>query len=677
MRWGLVAGACALLLPACSAPERERRVPAPPPLASSAAPATVDDEDPLIPLEDLPSATDRAKTREARPIARASFPFLDGEPEGASVSIGDTTHGRLVNARELTESEALHILPRQKERDLKYGTEGLVGLLEHAGRALYEKTKSPLWVGNLGRREGGDIEWSVSHNAGRDADVAFCYKSPSSGAPVDPPDLVQLDRSGVSKDKKLAFDVARTWIVVRSLLSFEGASVQYLFISDPLKKKLLEHAKAIKEPPSVIDMANEVLRQPGSAAAHDDHLHVRIYCSRMDAAGGCHDMGMSHRYAKRFDGERSRAVEKARALLHDKHEAHRRRALLRLGLVGDGSDLEAGKKALRDPSPFVRAAAAEMLASLGSESETSALVARFREESDSAVMAALVDAIGFLGGADAGPFFQDVLLATAGAPVLSFSDRALPLDVGSAARFFGLADDPYPPMRSLLAPTPVVDLAFDRAGLQRLAVRAVRHSGTTEPIGPLIALLDDRDLALANDAAVSLSYLTNQRLVDDDDKRPLGERLREAKPKYEKLFAAQRKMLRDGWLTMGFATRGYKVRGIDRANAWEILRAANDEPHLAFNARSVLVRLLGQPREVIDYGSNDACRMLTGVLWERRGQLGIAKPSEDQRRACWASHGESPSGSHRHTDDVAAASRPKQGSIKIRVVPDAEPAAAD
>ncbi|MBK8942731.1 MAG: penicillin-insensitive murein endopeptidase [Polyangiaceae bacterium] len=471
MRFGGWFPVAVLLSLGCSAPEPPPAPHAgenvPPPVAPAPGPTS----DPLMPLLDLPSA-EAAMAR-----ATSSFPFLEGEPEGASVSIGDTTHGRLANGRELTESASLKILPRQKERDLRYGTEQLVALLSHAGTALFEKTQTPLWVGNLGRRDGGDIEWSVSHNAGRDADVAFCYRDVATGKPATPKDLVQIFQDGLSKDKTLAFDTARTWVVVKALVEFQGASLQYLFISDALKKKLLEHARTIKEPAAIIERAAELLRQPGAAAAHDDHLHVRVYCSQMDAAGGCRDQGVVHPFAKTFEAEREKAAGKARKQLADARPTRRRRALLRLGLVGDARDVPAGLSYLADPAPEVRVAASELVAALGKDEHTPKLIDRFQVEDDSAVLAALVESIGFLGGKDAGVFFRDVLLATASAEVLGFSAKAIPLDAATAPYFLGLASDPYPPMRSLLAPTPVVDLTFDRSALQRLSVRAVRHRG--------------------------------------------------------------------------------------------------------------------------------------------------------------------------------------------------------
>jgi penicillin-insensitive murein endopeptidase len=629
MRFGGWFPVAVLLSLGCSAPEPPPAPHAgenvPPPVAPAPGPTS----DPLMPLLDLPSA-EAAMAR-----ATSSFPFLEGEPEGASVSIGDTTHGRLANGRELTESASLKILPRQKERDLRYGTEQLVALLSHAGTALFEKTQTPLWVGNLGRRDGGDIEWSVSHNAGRDADVAFCYRDVATGKPATPKDLVQIFQDGLSKDKTLAFDTARTWVVVKALVEFQGASLQYLFISDALKKKLLEHARTIKEPAAIIERAAELLRQPGAAAAHDDHLHVRVYCSQMDAAGGCRDQGVVHPFAKTFEAEREKAAGKARKQLADARPTRRRRALLRLGLVGDARDVPAGLSYLADPAPEVRVAASELVAALGKDEHTPKLIDRFQVEDDSAVLAALVESIGFLGGKDAGVFFRDVLLATASAEVLGFSAKAIPLDAATAPYFLGLASDPYPPMRSLLAPTPVVDLTFDRSALQRLSVRAVRHAGSIEPIEALVDALDERETSVGLEAARSLAYLTNHDLLETAEARSLSVRLVEAKGRYQKLLAQNGKLAREGWLISGFSKRGYKIKALDKSASWELLRAAADEPHISYNARAVLTKLFDQPREIAHYGMGDGCRLLYRFLSDKRSELSLARPNEAQRGACW------------------------------------------
>ncbi len=615
MRW---ARALVLLFAAgagCSGPAAPRDLEAPvvPPEPSAALS--------VEPLSALPPVGERAS-------ARLAFPYLRGEPQTASVSIGDTTHGRLVNGRSLEESDSLKILPKQKERDLRYGTSELVKLLDAAGRTLFEKTKTPLWVGNLGRLEGGDIEWSVSHNAGRDADVAFCYQDPVTKRPIDPPDLVAIGKNGLSADNRFAFDTARTWLVVRSMLELEGVSLQYLFISDPLKKKLLEHARSIGEPAKLIERANEIVRQPGGAAAHDDHLHVRVYCSAFDAGGGCRDIGYVHPYAKLHDGERDKTAARAREQATDSDANVRRAALLRLGLVGGPADVALGLAHLNDAAPEARVAACELVAALGDEKSTSALVQRFREETDPAASAALVQAVGALGGADAGPFLRDVLLASTEAPPLFAGE--------SPACIFDVPTDPAPEGYLLLAPRPIADAVLDRRGLQRLAVRASRFADRLEPVAPLVSLLDPADPVLGELAAESLAYITNQRLFDDTVTRPVATRLADAQRMYGGVLSGLgSKAPRDSWLVRGFSMRGYKIGSLDRRAAWELLRAAADEPHLAYNARRALGRMLDQPTSVVHFGAGDGCRWLHSLLWDRRRELRLDRPSEAQLSACW------------------------------------------
>lgn len=599
---------------------------------TDAQPASSADTSSLVasssPLSELPTTNDLPTP----PLFAGAqeFPFLPGEPSQASVSIGDTTHGRVVHSKELVESERLKILPRQKERDLKYGTDGLVGAIGFAAQRLFEKTHTPLWIGNIGRRDGGDIEWSVSHNAGRDADIAFAYKDPVSGKPVDPPDLVPIGRDGLSADRKLAFDAARTWIVVRALLEYDGASLQYLFVSEPLKKKLLEHAKASGESAKLIDQAAEVLRQPAGAAPHDDHLHVRVYCSALDVAGGCVDFGMVHPYAKLHDGERAKARQRALGALGDASPEVRRRALLRLGLIGERADVEATRRFVRDAAPEVRVAAVEMTAALGGETDVAALTHRFSEESEPAVLAALIDAVGRLGGPDAGPFLRDLMLSCDSAPIAA--DKLS----GAFSTGFEVPSEGACEAHLLFAPRPIAERPLDRSGLLVMAARAARFSDRVEPIEPLIRLVDPVRPELAAVALESLSYVTNQRLWQDRDPRPLDKRLAEAHDRYARLASSFGKAGRESWLINGFGSRGYAVRSLDRRAAWELVRALADEPHLAYNARAVLAKLLDQPRSVVHFGPGDACRHLYGLLWEHRRDLHLDPPTDAQRAACGA-----------------------------------------
>jgi penicillin-insensitive murein endopeptidase len=586
---------------------------------TSVAEGTADEPPPLLELPPLP---------EERPSAVASFPFLPGEPTDQAISIGDTTHGLVVQGRAVRESESLKILPKQRARDLRYGTTSLTALLEHAGRAVLAETKTPLWLGNLGRKDGGDIEWSVSHNAGRDADVAFAYVDAVTKRPVDPPDLVPLDRDGLSVDKKLAFDAGRTWIAVRAMLQFEGASVQYLFISEPLKKKLLEHAKRRGEPARLLEHAADVLRQPAGAAPHDDHLHVRIYCGKLDVACGCKDFGFVHTRARQYPEEAELARRAALALLEAESAERRAVALLRLGFIGTGDDVAAAAKLVADPSPEVRRAAVLLLGVLGDRSLVDLLVRRFREENDVGVLLASLEALGQLGGDTAGAVLRDVMLAAQSGP------RATDPPPRPLLGLPPLALEPTP-LQKLLTPPAPTPPTLDRRGLADLAVRAARTVESDLVLPPLVAELDPLDREASLRAAEALAFVTNQRLLGGDDAAAIA-RAKQAYAAFEPTVGKHGKAwsARDAWVLQGFARRGLRVTGLDRRGVWELFRGLSEEPHVAHNARAALVRVLGADRAVLRFGYGDACRTLWDVAWDRRRELDLGAPSKEQVRAC-------------------------------------------
>jgi penicillin-insensitive murein endopeptidase len=75
-----------------------------------------------------------------------------------------------------------------------------------------------------------------------------------------------------------SFDDARNWALVEALLKDEKANVRYLFISTPLKGRLLAYAMHKNVDKDFIVRASTVMMSPTDADVHDDHFHVRIAC---------------------------------------------------------------------------------------------------------------------------------------------------------------------------------------------------------------------------------------------------------------------------------------------------------------------------------------------------------------------------------------------------------------
>ncbi|MBW2528432.1 MAG: penicillin-insensitive murein endopeptidase, partial [Deltaproteobacteria bacterium] len=355
----------------------------------------------LVPARPTASATSPPEPTIGPPaFVEPYFPFLDDEASSGSVSVGCTSHGHLVNAVALADGEHCATLPEHRGRGLRYGTAEVVAAIEAAAELLQQRTGTRLWVGNISQRGGGDVSYSVSHNAGRDVDLAFCYQD-RAGQPVDPPGLARLNSEGLTVDGLLRLDAPRTWLVIRSLLESSVAQVQYVFVANPLKRLLLAHASAVRAPAELVRRAAEVLMQPSAAAAHDDHLHVRFYCSRRDVEGGCRNTGAIHPWARTFDDEKAERAHQVAASLDDDDAEQRRRALQRLVLLDADQHGDQVESRLADPVAAVRAAAAVAVGALGDRSMVPAIVAAADRETDFATQVALIESLSELGGGEA------------------------------------------------------------------------------------------------------------------------------------------------------------------------------------------------------------------------------------------------------------------------------------
>ncbi|MFB6264540.1 MAG: penicillin-insensitive murein endopeptidase [Bradymonadaceae bacterium] len=263
-----------------------------------------------------------------QPSPRVFLP-PDLHPPG-SVSVGKVSTGRLVDAESLPVEGPHHaIIDRHRDRGTRWGTERMIALLEGAAEQVARQFPgSTLRVGNLSRRDGGDIRWSSSHNSGRDADLAFYARRVDTGRRVPTPALVEFGPDGRAvDDPNLAFDVPRNWALVEALLTDPDTDIQWLFISRPLKQKLLAHGRRTGASPFVLQRARKVLHQPTDVPPHADHLHVRIRCSRTDRLEGCLDYGPAWEWVESHDRALLARTLATVSVLRSGSEARQLRAL--------------------------------------------------------------------------------------------------------------------------------------------------------------------------------------------------------------------------------------------------------------------------------------------------------------------------------------------------------------
>jgi penicillin-insensitive murein DD-endopeptidase len=222
--------------------------------------------------------------------------------DGSSISYGKPSRGRLIDGVKLPDSgPGYTTAPMWKERGNRFGTDELVTMLKGVGRRMKKKAKDArLVVADLSGDHGGAAEkFHRSHQSGRDVDLLY-YVRDAEGKAIELDAMRVMDAKGVAKDGSgITLDVARTWNLVRELITAQEAYVQYIFIYGPIAAMLIEHATKIGEPEAIIARAFKTLKQPGDSAPHNDHMHVRIYCPAADRVYGCVDIGPLELLAER------------------------------------------------------------------------------------------------------------------------------------------------------------------------------------------------------------------------------------------------------------------------------------------------------------------------------------------------------------------------------------------
>ncbi len=220
------------------------------------------------------SALLMAAAAHATPSPRALRP-----PRG--LSVGSPTQGKLAGGVELEADEAVRLRRTRSVMRARWGLPELVGMLGRAARRVESRHPgSSLLVGDLSKKRGGEIPGHHSHESGRDADLGF-YFVDSAGKPVLQSDFLQVGWDGrATRSRSLVFDDACNWALVQALLSDPQARVQHIFVADPIRQRLLLHARRVGAYLPLRHRAAIAMKQPSHGLPHDDHFHVRIACPR-------------------------------------------------------------------------------------------------------------------------------------------------------------------------------------------------------------------------------------------------------------------------------------------------------------------------------------------------------------------------------------------------------------
>ena len=270
-----------------------------------------------------------------------------------SQSVGHSDDGRIEHPFTVETGDRLVAL-----RPSRFGTRELVGLLHRA--ADYVARASPgarLAVGDLSSETGGPLAPHGSHQSGRDADVGF-YMIDAGGRPVPQGMFTRVVEDGTARrgSARYVFDDARNWQLLVAFVDDPMAEVQHVLLAPHLRNRLLEHARATEAPEDQIRRVTLVTEQIRGSENHDDHFHVRIYCSVGDRPQ-CLDRPPLHPW---YDGTPSpRAVAAARvadlqrAAALRRQQEHERRAeqmLARGRALEEAREHARAQELLREPS---------------------------------------------------------------------------------------------------------------------------------------------------------------------------------------------------------------------------------------------------------------------------------------------------------------------------------------
>lgn len=196
-----------------------------------------------------------------------------------SLSIGSPTRGWQLRAKRIRPSGSLRL--KNPERGYVYGHPALVLMLHRASRQMAKDVAgSVLLVGDLSRKQGGPLAGHRSHQSGRDVDIGFFVLGPDQ-KPRQLKDFVSFNGDGRARDGSgLVFDDYRNWLLVQLLFKDHRARVRHVFVSTPLRERLLSFARERPAFRQYHEQAAKILTEPQNSSAHDDHFHVRIACPK-------------------------------------------------------------------------------------------------------------------------------------------------------------------------------------------------------------------------------------------------------------------------------------------------------------------------------------------------------------------------------------------------------------
>ena len=189
----------------------------------------------------------------------------------------------------------------------RYTTVEVAQAMIRAARRVHRKyPPGKLRIHDFSLREGGKIPHHGSHRNGRDVDVMFYLLDKEAepvlgkGIVIDPEgkgtDFGDLGYPGDDLDYTL--DVERTWELLEALVRDKRAHLQRIFVVEHVRTLLMAYAEKNRRPKKYRRLIGHLTCQPFTP--HDDHIHLRFFCSPEDVEQGCTEMHPIYPWQKSF-----------------------------------------------------------------------------------------------------------------------------------------------------------------------------------------------------------------------------------------------------------------------------------------------------------------------------------------------------------------------------------------
>ncbi|MFA5624803.1 MAG: penicillin-insensitive murein endopeptidase [Bradymonadales bacterium] len=513
------------------------------------------------------------KIRCQAPQKKQTLRLLQDEKPDLSFSVGNTSTGYLVGAKQLTQPSSLYrALPVQYERDLGYATAELIELIEDSAKTMHKLYPGTvLFLGNFAAAEGGDIPYSVSHNSGRDADIAFIFRRIDDNVALFPQNFPKYGASLRSNNiLGYRFDSERNAALVKTLITHPKHHVQFIFVAKHLRRAMRNALVNSKTDPDVLARFDVVVQEQ---AAHADHMHIRVYCAKHEICAGCIDRSLIHEWHDDPVPIREACVKKYSKILRNKKSSTQNlaAAIERLRLL-ESLETERTRvlSLLAHDNKEVRRAAVESAPYLSEPSE--ALGKRFAAEQDDDMRCAVLQSLSI----------------TRDETALSFLVDALKLPAFKCG-----AKSSY-----------------------ELSLAAIAFANNKKWVRPLITLRNSAETEHWQHFDRTLRMLTNQSAPNND---------------WNLWLDTQGEKPRKQWLIEGFNAAGYAVRTLGVQDIPNLLDAVMGEEHISRNARRTLMQISGRNPPCLEWAASDARWYFTRYFKRRYRKFKVDLSDRDER----------------------------------------------